>query len=567
LARWRKCSRAVWQHATRALHAIERIGAALVFGRKATISVPDSELLRPEDERPLNVDEVLPDWSAQDRSHLLSRPIFDPATFGRARLHNDNEGTVRGYLTACWLRRLRENKLSRGELFGLIFATSYGIELIKPSVQETAAWLALWDEDVGREVARREPALLLTAGDPASLSPAVRAAVLTDIIERLAAGARLLILDFDSVKRFSRPDLSPVIAALWPKYEGCTEARELMLRIIWLGPLADCAQLAEQALRTYAERYTRIIAGRAICAAGDAAMKMRYASFVSASCATLPNTITIEAIDALFPTVIGVADLLALLACIDVTDADGGLSIEWQLPGWIDRVTDRAALEALLRGMLDGLGPEARDIGQLPNKRDETYLIGLASAAYRLLAEFCADGEAPTDAIDAAMRIGIAFRYGRHSIREIKDVGAELRRTAARRRLALWRVAEQRNGHPWLHGQPAQNLMQIEFFGFPLCLQLEDAAWLLDDASVRTAENERRLAINASMTLWRGAGEPTDLLARIERVAQPDRVLLGDYRAWITPRTMSAEEAAQEQHWKEISARRAKRRGLSSPSA
>jgi len=252
--------------ATRALHAIERIGAALVFGRKATISVPDSELLRPEDERPLNVDEVLPDWSAQDRSHLLSRPIFDPATFGRARLHNDNEGTVRGYLTACWLRRLRENKLSRGELFGLIFATSYGIELIKPSVQETAAWLALWDEDVGREVARREPALLLTAGDPASLSPAVRAAVLTDIIERLAAGARLLILDFDSVKRFSRPDLSPVIAALWPKYEGCTEARELMLRIIWLGPLADCAQLAEQALRTYAERYTRIIAGRAIWA-------------------------------------------------------------------------------------------------------------------------------------------------------------------------------------------------------------------------------------------------------------------------------------------------------------
>jgi hypothetical protein len=234
--------------AARASHAIERIGAALVFGRKATIAVPDSELLRPNDERPLNVDEVLPDWSAQDRSHRLTRPIFDPATFGRARLHNDNEGTVRGYLTARWLHRLRENNLSRGELFGLIFATSYGIELIKPSVQETAAWLALWDEDVGREVGRREPALLLTAGEPASLSPAVRAAVLTDIIERLAAGAHLPMLDFDSVKRFSRPDLSPVIAALWPKYESCAEARKLSLRIIWLGPLADCAQLAEHAL-------------------------------------------------------------------------------------------------------------------------------------------------------------------------------------------------------------------------------------------------------------------------------------------------------------------------------
>jgi hypothetical protein len=376
--------------------------------------------------------------------------------------------------------------------------------------------------------------------------------VLTDIIERLAAGARLPMLDFDSVKRFSRPDLSPVIAALWPKYESCTEARELMLRIIWLGPLTDCAQLAEHALHTYAERYTQIIAGRAICTAGDAAMKARYAEFVSANCATLPNTITIDPIDTLFPPVISVADLLDLLARIDVTDADGGLSVEWQLPGWIDRITDRAPLETLLRGMLEGLGPETREIGQLPNKRDETYLIGLASAAYRLLAEFCADDEAPTDAIDAAMRIGIAFRYGRHSVREIKDVGAELRRTAARRRLALWRVAEQRNRHPWLQGQPALNLMQIEFFGFPLGLQLEDAEWLLADASSRTAENERRLAINASMNLWRGAGEPTDLLARIERVAQSDPVLFGDYQAWITPQRVSAEEAAQEQQWKEM---------------
>jgi hypothetical protein len=241
-----------------------------------------------------------------------------------------------------------------------------------------------------------------------------------------------------------------------------------------------------------------------------------------------------------------------MLARIDVTDADGGLSIEWQLPGWIDRITDRAPLEALLRGMLDGLGAEAQEIGQLPNKRDETYLIGVAAAGYRLVTEFCADDEAPTDAIDAAMRIGIAFRYGRRSIREIKDVGAELRRTAARRRRALWRVAAQRNGHPWLQGQPAQNLMQIEFFGFPLGLQLDDAEWLLADASARTAENEQRLAIDASMYLWRGAGEPVDLLARIERVAQSDAILLGDYQAWITPRPMSAEETAQEERWKEV---------------
>ncbi len=119
-----------------------------------------------------------------------------------------------------------------------------------------------------------------------------------------------------------------------------------MLRIIWLGSLADCAQLAEYALHTYAERYTQVIAGRAICAAGDAAMKARYAEFVKANCATLPNTITVDAIDALFLADISVVDLLDMLARIDVTDAGGGLSIEWQLPGWSDRIPAQSANSA-----------------------------------------------------------------------------------------------------------------------------------------------------------------------------------------------------------------------------
>src|SRR5262249_52758115 len=87
---------------TRALHGVERIGAALVFGRKETLTVPDSHIdLAPETS--LDITNVLPDWSPHDRVALLSRAVFDPATLGRARLHNDNQGVVRGYLAARWL--------------------------------------------------------------------------------------------------------------------------------------------------------------------------------------------------------------------------------------------------------------------------------------------------------------------------------------------------------------------------------------------------------------------------------------------------------------------------------
>jgi hypothetical protein len=275
----------------RALQAIDRIGAALVLGRKTTIAIPDSELVLFNEERPLDLAQVLPDWSPEDRARLLTRPVFDPATFGRVRLHNDNEGVVRGYLAARWLHRLRQKHLSRSDLFELLFATTYGIELIKPSIQETAAWLAIWDEEVAREVVRRDPSLLLTAGDPASLVTSVREVALTNVTEQLAAGdQRLRLLDPDSVKRFARPDLGNIIRTIWSRNHAQAEARQLLLRLIRLGELRNCADLAEAAFGAYPDRYTRIVAGRALTAAGDAAAKRRHVEFIKDNCEALPNS-------------------------------------------------------------------------------------------------------------------------------------------------------------------------------------------------------------------------------------------------------------------------------------
>jgi hypothetical protein len=483
---------------------------------------------------------------------LLSRPVFDPATFGRVRLHNDNEAVVRAYLAARWLKRLRQNNLSRGELFERLFATSYGIELIKPSMQETAAWLAIWDEDVGREVARRASFLLLTAGDPARLPTIVREAVLIDVIEQIAAGGlRLPILDHDSVKRFVQADLAPTVRRLWTKHSSHFEPRERLMWLIWLGQLKDCADLAEAAFHSYQDRRTRIVAGRAIVSAGDDAMKRRYVEFIHAHCRALPNALIVNAVDDLFPTFVTVGDLLDIFQQIDITDADGGLHAEWQAPGWVDRLKTRRELEQLLRGLLDQLGAESQNIGHIPDKREETYFSAIAAAACRLLEECSAD-EAPLDGIDAALRLGVAHRYGRHSLRELRDVAAELRRTAARRRLAFWRAAEVRNKHRWLQGQSIEHPVQIELFGYSLKLQIDDIAWLLADAPGRAVESERKLAINTAMRLWRDANEPADVLAEIERVARADAAMQGAYNVWLNPPPPSPEQMAHDREMNEL---------------
>jgi hypothetical protein len=244
----------------RAAQAVERIGAALVFGRQETIAVPHSDIDFAPETSSLDIADVLPDWSQRDRVVLLERAVFDPATLGRARFHNDNQGIVRGYLTARWLHRLRKSNLSQTRLSELLFAQTYGIDVVKPSVWETAAWLSLWDKNVAREVARRNPFLLFTAGDPATLPRQTRESLLRQAITRIAAGERAPTLDFDSLKRFSQPDLADVVRKLWDKHSANDEVRRFLLRIIWLGEIKAVADIAAKvALGPVPDRMTSIV--------------------------------------------------------------------------------------------------------------------------------------------------------------------------------------------------------------------------------------------------------------------------------------------------------------------
>ena len=150
----------------------------------------------------------------------------------------------------------------------------------------------------------------------------------------------------------------------------------------------------------------------------DDAMKRRYVEFIKGNCPRLPNTIILDAIDGLFPHILNIADFLAIIAQIEIADADGGVSFEWQAAGWIDRIKTRSELEQVLRGLLNQLGPGPQDIGHIPDKREEGYFSAIAAAACGLL-EHCSQGDAPVDAIDAALRIGIAHRHAPRSLHEL----------------------------------------------------------------------------------------------------------------------------------------------------
>lgn len=548
--------------AERAMAACERVGAALVLCRQATISIPDSEIVLSGNSPPLDLAAVLLDFGADQRTRLLNRPVFDPATFGRARLHNDNQGVVRAYLAARWLLRLRRANLSQRTLFSLLFAETYGINVVKPSLQETAAWLSLWDDDVAQEVIRRAPHLLLTAGDPATLSEFNRANALIQLIERTVNNDETVpMLDFDSVKRFSKPDLSPTVRSLWARHKSHEAASQLLLQIIWLGPLRDCVDLAmEAAFDDAGNRYRQIVGGRALMAAANDELKRRYTERVASSCTTLPATVVWDAVESLFPTIISVDDLLTILRQIDLTDRDGGVGFEWQSANLVAKLTEAQALEHLLSGLLVILGVDNANIGHQPEDREKALLSAIAAASFQLLRRLRED-EAPAVVIDAVVRVNRMVRYGTGSLwTRAGNAPAELRRTPGRRRKAFWRAAETMREHRFLQGKLLEGPWQMDFLGWSPPVDLTDIDWLLEDTPHRVAGNERTLGINTALAIWRDAGRPDALRAQIEGVARADAAMSATFDAWLNPPPRDPALVESERNLREIQDRNAAER-------
>jgi hypothetical protein len=527
----------------RAMHAVERVAAAMVFGRQNTIRVPDAEITLDVDLSSLDVADVLPEWSPQDRSFLLTRAVFDPATLGRARLHNDNQAVVRGYLTARWLHRLRKSNLSQQGLFDLLFAETYGVEVIKPTMQETAAWLSLWDENVAKQVARRQPFLLFTAGDPATLSRQTREGLLVEVVERIASGERVPLLDFDTLKRFCRPDLAQAVRKLWVDHEGDVQACSFLLRVIWLGGIKQCADLVEKIVfGPPRERYTRVVAGQALMAAADESTKARYGEFVKANCHSLPNAVVWDALEQLFPGHISIDDLLLILSLVDVADSDGGLGLDWHGPKLVGRLSSQADLERLLAGLLTQLGGVVSVGDREITEQEKVYFPMIAAAAARIL-ELCPVSQAPEPAIDAAVRLGATIRTARSTGRNIVgDLTAQLQWSSARRRLAFWRFAERLAGHRMLGGRAIERLWDLHFLGWSISLSVEDIDWLLTDGLKRGPVHERRLAINSAMEVWRIAGSPDALRDHICGTVKSDAVMTQAVNSWLAPLEPSPEE-------------------------
>ncbi|MGF6447125.1 hypothetical protein [Paraburkholderia youngii] len=543
---------------------LERVGGAIVLARSNTIAIPDGGARATRGQDGLDINEVLKDWAGDDRAALVNRAVFDPVAGGRMRLHNDNEGVVSSYLAACWLRRLREANLSGRALHRLLFAHTYGVDLIRPAMRETAAWLSIWDEEVAREVVAREPALLFSAGDPASLPLSVRAGALLALTRRLIAGEIAHIRDTAGLTRFAQPDLVPTLRRLWDAHSDHIEVRSLVLKLIWFGALRECADIAASAaFGPFDDSRTAYLGAQALMAAGELGQRQAYAEHIKHNIASVPNDVLDCVVEELFPREVQIDDLVAFFEGGRLQGKDqGGTSLKWSASSLVARIADPGELERLIHGLLRLRAASAQEPERtLPGESDDTPEFMMAAAAERLLA-ISDDDSAPQAAVDAVL--SFCERFGAptgSTIEKLPEAIERLHASPLRRRAAFWRAAQTLPGVAGF-GRPIATYFDMRHSGWNPGLRLEDLAWLLKDGPTRPELTEQQLAANAAIYLWGAHGNRSDVLSRIEEVAATCPAMRAEVNACLRPPTSSpafqehtrlmAEQAAE--HKKQLEA-------------
>lgn len=509
----------------------KRLALALALTRTRTIRAPEQEPGTAW-ESVLDPEAILSDWTPQQRQTLLSRALFDPATYGCVRFHHRS---VQEYLAAKRLLALRQTGMSAKSLRRLLFAERYGMHLVIPSMQAIAAWLALWDDDVRREMMEREPEILLSMGDSESLSMGDRAQLLRAFIKLYGDGGwRGLNIHPDGVQQFADPALGRVIRELWDTKPNSPDVTELLLEIIWRGSIDECADIAHSAAFDAGQPDTqRVFAIRALVACGriDALHELRDSILREPE--KWPERVIHAVIKDLFPSAISVSQLMAL-ARRNHQPKNTRDGFSWAMQQIVEAIEPTATAAIELRDALTDLIWQGRYEEQNPSRfrgRFDHIAPALAILCDRQLKG--TTSSRPPDALIWACVV--ANRFGKDGYEPIKALKRHFGSSATLRVSAFWtefkfisELATTISGSAWrrfyhIHG----SLIDPIIAG--------DRAWLLDSLHGSQHHENRLALLHALVSLWTSEGRDTGQIDELTAAVRDDVELVDALRAWSTP--------------------------------
>jgi hypothetical protein len=511
----------------------ERLAAGLTLVKSFTLAGPGGAADPSLAAGAVKANDLFSDWVTPKISALLRRGIFAPATYGRVRFHHRS---TQEYLTAKWLHRILEAGCDPAEIFNLLFAVSYGVKTVVPSLRATAAWLALWCTDIRDEIVDRDPMLLLKEGDPGSLPDEIKSKLLLHVARRHADGD---VAD-DSIDRralwmFATPSLSDAIHKAW-EINQRPDFRADLIRLVREGGIKGCVDLAiALANDEKARDYWRVLAVDALVACqADRELKVIAKSFIRIAPRARPQHAAGFS-KALFPNYISVKQLFEIIEKTKPAKrfATDGFSYE------IDSLFD-ACPAADKSEFIDRLAalclkqPFAEDFRRVSRQQVELakHLGSVAHAGVTALR-----GGTPSQGLVKLLSVVERAERGSHRQNEQPPLNTLVRENVSVNRALFWYDVEEVRQFHKKKGQQVDHRLYIG--GAALWgLADRDRAWLELDLATKPFEDDRRVALSAITDLL--GGELKTYAPELRKLIGKNAALRADLQQKLKPPKPSA---------------------------
>lgn len=470
----------------KAFEGAEALAAATLLCRQQQIAVPDESFGK---ENALNSRECLPsDWKAEEVNALLTRAVFDSATYGRIQFHHRSVGE---YLTAKWF----EERMKRGcpvrALEQVFFEIIDGKHVLRPSLAPAAAWMCTgserWNAEFRAWVLESTPHIHLEHGDPEGLPLDYRRDLLRAWVRNNQGRERVWVTSSpDALRRLATPELAPDVSDLIVDKTIALDIREELALLVRFGRLKGCIPaLLEivgnasepESLKRYAVASLRDIAPK------EARQKLweivqKWASISAGTCSTV--------LEALFPEIINSTEMVTLLGRVSGEEGDVR-SLTWSLERHLDDNLTPSAAGPLLKAV--------NDLARLPNYHWLREI--LPNVALRLLEGTSLSLEDSAAAADGLVLLaGDHDRFTRDAEEDHKLELASRQHTAVRR-ILFWRLVDEsqiKDNVPvriWFHSHRT------------VSFDRDDLEWLIADVRSRDDIAERQVALRMALHVCR----------------------------------------------------------------
>ncbi len=470
---------------TDARQGAEVLAAAATFCKQFKFVVPDSGFVANVDA--LDVTTCLPaHWRPDMRRALLTRAVFDAATYGHIRFHHRE---VLDYLAASWVAGLMNADCSLDFLEDLLFHVKDERRVLRPSLAPLAAWMAPGDEPWRarfREWIRKSaPDIFLQHGDGAGLPLVYRRQILNAIVARCEGRERVMLSwSAEALSRLASPELSDDVNAILRDDSVAEDLKADMLSLARHGAMHGCIPTAIEIacmnevsdnLKSYAVSLVRDI-GSEVDRTRLAAIVDQKSRFSTILCGRLCEALYPAAIDAT-----GIASLLQRTEEVSRYSIDLPYYLREHFEAHLTTERALVMLEEMLR-LLD-TPPLENDVKV--SKRFLWTANLLPVCLKKLLAKAKLDG----NQLEAAGRaISVLEKAGRYSLldggfsrnsSESQDIAALLAGHPELKRQVFWnrcrRWKEKHRSYPRWY-------MPVELGNIELGLSASDVEWLNDDA-------------------------------------------------------------------------------------